>query len=265
MLTLQETYECENPVALITGSGSPRVGRRIAMWLADRGCRIALHAKDQLDSSSTAEALSRLGKNVLVTRGALDDSGTCERIVAETCDTFGRIDILINSAAIWSPVSLEKVTAELMKNYYDVNVVGSFLCAQAAGMRMIEQNRGGCIVNLGDWATTRPYLDYAAYFPTKGAIEVMTRSLAVEFGARNRRVRVNCIQPGPVMFADDVPESTREKVNSASLSEPGSADHIAHAVQFLCENDFVTGVCLHVDGGRQIYANDGMQIGLNLG
>ena len=94
----------------------------------------------------------------------------------------------------------------------------------------------------------------------------MTRSLAVELASRNRSVRVNCVQPGPVLLADDVSDSVRQKVSASTLvGRIGTADHIAHAVQFLCENDFVTGVCLPVDGGRRIFAPDGLQVGLNLG
>ena len=131
---------------------------------------------------------------------------------------------------------------------------------------MVEQVTGGSIINIGDWATVRPYLDHAAYFPSKGAIEVMTRSLAVELAHRNRKIRVNCIQPGPVMLADHVSESHRKRVAASTLvGEVGTPHHVAHAVRFLCENDFVTGICLPVDGGRQIYAPDGLQVGLNTG
>jgi NAD(P)-dependent dehydrogenase (short-subunit alcohol dehydrogenase family) len=94
----------------------------------------------------------------------------------------------------------------------------------------------------------------------------MTRSLAVELASRNRRIRVNCVQPGPVLLADHVSDDLRTRVaDSTLLGKIGSPDNIAHAVQFLCENDFVTGVCLAVDGGRSIFAPDGLQVGLNSG
>ena len=103
-------------------------------------------------------------------------------------------------------------------------------------------------------------------FPSKGAIEVMTRSLAVELAHRNTRIRVNCIQPGPVLLADDVSAEYAQRIAASTLvGRVGTPLHVAHAVQFLCENDFVTGICLPVDGGRSIYAPDGLQIGLNSG
>ena len=106
------------------------------------------------------------------------------------------------------------------------------------------------IINLGDWATVRPYLDYAGYFPSKGAIPTLTRNLAVELAHRNPRVRVNAVLPGPVMLPPDLPADERERVIRGTLvKREGSPQNVADAVVFLAENDFVTGVCLPVDGG----------------
>ncbi|MEZ6087477.1 MAG: SDR family oxidoreductase [Pirellulaceae bacterium] len=89
----------------------------------------------------------------------------------------------------------------------------------------------------------------------------MTASLALELGQRNRNIRVNAILPGPVMLGEDVSDEVR-KANEEStlLQRVGTAEHVAHAVWFLVENDFVTGVCLPVDGGRTIFAGDPMQV-----
>lgn len=264
---LRQTFQCDHPVALVTGSGSPRVGRAIAVHLASLGCRVALHANTSgTEARKTADELCDRGIDAIVTVGDLRDPNAVSAIINQVVTTFGRIDILVNSAAIWSPTPLEEITSDELRNYFDVNAIGTFLTARAAGLQMVSQPSGGCIINLGDWATVRPYLDHAAYFPSKGAVETMTRSLAVELGSRNPRVRVNCIQPGPVLLANDVDEDKRKKIaDSVLLKRVGSADQIAHAVQFLCENDFITGVTLPVDGGRSIYANDGMQSGLNTG
>ncbi|TWU41088.1 SDR family NAD(P)-dependent oxidoreductase [Novipirellula artificiosorum] len=268
MRLLQQTFDCDAPVALVTGSGAPRVGRAIADWLAKLQCRIALHANSSTEQSSLAadQIRQRYNVDVIVTQGALQEEGVGDRIVSQTVDHFGRIDILVNSAAIWHPTPLESVTADEVRRYFDINSLGTFLCSRAAGLRMVEQPSGGSIINLGDWATVRPYLDHAAYFPSKGSIEVMTRSLAVELGARNHRVRVNCLQPGPVLLGDDVDADQRERIANSTLVERiGTPENIAHAVQFLCENDFITGVCLPVDGGRSVYAPDGLQVGMNTG
>jgi pteridine reductase len=123
---------------------------------------------------------------------------------------------------------------------------------------MVRQAEGGCIINFGDWAEARPYLNYAAYFPSKGAIPTLTRCLAVELGSRNPRVRVNCILPGPVMLPPDLPEAERKQAIDATLvKHEGRPENVAQAVLSLIDNDFVTGVCLPVDGGRTVYAGPG--------
>jgi len=100
----------------------------------------------------------------------------------------------------------------------------------------------------------RPYLNYAAYFPSKGAIPTLTRCLAVELASRNPKVRVNCILPGPVMLPADLPQAERQQAIDATLvKREGCPENIAQAVLALIDNDFITGVCLPVDGGRTIY------------
>jgi NAD(P)-dependent dehydrogenase (short-subunit alcohol dehydrogenase family) len=266
MTTLNQVFQCNSPVALVTGSGAPRVGRAIALHLASLGCRIALHANQSQDEADeVAESIEKEhGVDAIVTLGSLSDESVPNRLVEETTNRFGRIDILVNGAAIWHPTSLEEITVDEIRKYFEINTIGSFLCARAAGKKMAGQPTGGSIINIGDWATVRPYQDHAAYFPSKGAIEVMTRSLAVELSQRNANIRVNCIQPGPVLLADDVSEEEAEqRANSTLMGRVGTPQHVAHAVQFLCENDFVTGVCLPVDGGLTIYARDGLQTATN--
>lgn len=264
---LQSVFQVDQPVAWVTGSGSPRVGRAIALHLAGLGCRIALHAHHSVqDCQTLADQLQAAGTATVITQGDVSCGDSVDTMLQQINTAFGRIDIVVNSAAIWQPQSLESVSADDLQRYFAVNAVGSFLTARAAGLQMVNQPRGGVIVNIGDWATARPYLDHAAYFPSKGAVETMTRSLAVELASRNPRVRVNCIQPGPVLLAADAGGDLQQQLAAGMLlKRVGTPEHVAHAVQFLCENDFVTGVCLPVDGGRTIYANDGLQSGLNTG
>lgn len=268
MTTLQETFDCEHPVALVTGSGAPRVGRNIAMRLANAGCDISLHANRSIDAAQqTAGHLrDQFGRQALVTNGTLEDSSVPERLVEQTHQHFGRIDILVNSAAIWHPTRLDAVTVEEMRRYFDINTLAVFLLTRAAGQRMAKQPSGGSVINLGDWATVRPYLDHAAYFPSKAGVEVMTRSLAVELAQLNPRIRVNCVQPGPVLLSEDVSDEETSRLAASTLVRRiGRPEDVAHAVQFLCENSFVTGVCLPVDGGRTIFAPDNLQVGMNTG
>ena len=108
-------------------------------------------------------------------------------------------------------------------------------------------------MTIGDWADVRPYLGYAAYFPSKGAVASITRSLAVELAHRNPRIRVNSILPGPVMLPPDLSEEEKqEAVAGTLLKREGSPANIAQAVLSFLDNDYVTGVCLPVDGGRTL-------------
>jgi pteridine reductase len=119
---------------------------------------------------------------------------------------------------------------------------------------MVKQPGGGCIVNFGDWAVERPYLDHAAYFASKGAIPTLTRTFAVELGTRNPRVRVNCVLPGPLMLPPDLAQGERQLAIDGTLAKrEGSPENAAQAVLFFVENDYVTGTCLPVDGGRTIF------------
>ncbi len=244
------------PVAWITGSGAPRVGQAIAKYFAMRGYRIALHANQSLQSAmDTISDLNRDGVQAIAVQGAVEDPDFANTSVQHIVKNFGRIDVLVNSAAIWEWKSLENITASDVRRQFEVNTLGTFLCSQAAGLQMVAQPNGGSIVLVGDWAVSRPYRDFAAYFAGKGAIETMTRSLAVELATRNPNVRVNAILPGPVMLASTIsPERANEIQMQCLLKRHGSPEDVAHAAFFLATNAFVTGVCLPVDGGRSIYA-----------
>jgi pteridine reductase len=245
-------------VALVTGNGKRRVGWYVAEALAERGYALAIHFRNSAaEARETAAAFERRGLRAFAVHADLTDERAVRAMVQETLDRFGRLDVLVNCAAAWKSKRLEDVTADDVRFYLETNTLGTFLCSQAAGLAMVKQEQGGCIVTLGDWATARPYVNYAAYFPSKGAIPALTRCLAVELGSRNPAVRVNCILPGPVLLPPDLPAAEREQSIRATLvGREGKPANIAQAVLFFIDNDFVTGVCLPVDGGRTIYSPD---------
>jgi pteridine reductase len=241
-------------VALITGAGKKRVGRHVADALAERGFDLAIHYRTSgADADEAVRDYQRRGLAAAAFQADLTDEAAILAMFAGVRQRFGRIDVLVNTAAIWSPKKLEDTNADDVRRNFDTNVLGTFLCAKQAGLAMAAQPEGGVIVNFGDWAEARPYLDYSAYFASKGAIPALTRCLAVELAARNPRVRVNCILPGPVMMPPDLPEAERQKAIAGTLvKQAGSPQHVAQAVLFFIDNDFVTGVTLPVDGGRTI-------------
>jgi pteridine reductase len=243
-------------VALVTGSGKRRVGWYVADALAGRGFALALHYRTSaVEAAESVACFEGRGVEAVALPADLADEGGVRALVTAVLDRFGRIDVLVNCAAVWRPTPLEATTAEDVRRFFDVNTLGTFLCSRQAGLVMTGQPEGGCIVTVGDWATARPYRDHTAYFISKGAIPALTRSLAVELGRRNPAVRVNCILPGPVMLPEDMAAADRQKVIAATLvRREGRPENVVQAVLFFLDNDFVTGVCLPVDGGRTIFA-----------
>jgi pteridine reductase len=243
-------------VALVTGSGKRRVGWHVAEALARQGYRTVVHYRtSRSQAEETATYLQTLGVAAVAVGADLGNEDEVAGLFEQIKQHFDRLDVLVNCAAVWSPKRLEAVTADELRLNFNVNVLGTFLCARAAGLVMVGQEQGGCIITLGDWAVRRPYLNYSPYFASKGAIPTLTRTLAVELGTRNPRVRVNCIEPGPVMLPPDLPPQERQEAIDATLvRREGSPADVARAVLALVDNEFITGVCLPVDGGRSVYA-----------
>lgn len=218
-------------VALVTG-GERGVGAAVVRALASRGYAVAIHAHGSLqEARSMADQLAAVGVPSLAVTANLRDEGPVRAMVQRVADHFGRIDAVITCAMIRHPGPLEEVTADDLRTHFDINCVGTFVAAQEAGAFMVRQSDGGCIVTLADSAVARPSPDVAAFWPSQGAIPVLARSLSVEFAARNPRVRVNCV------LAD------------TSCQREGTPEHVAHAVLFLLEQEFLTGVCLPLGGG----------------
>jgi pteridine reductase len=242
------------PVALITGAGR-RIGAAVAQALAAKGYRLILHVNHSRgEAEAMAKKITLAGGAAIVRAADLRDTAALEQMLDDAGDHFGRIDALVNCAAIWRAAPLEQVTPSDVREHFEINTLGTFICCQRVGLRMVGQESGGAIVNFGDWAVGRPYVDHAAYFPSKGAIPALTRTFAVELGRRNPRVRVNAVLPGPVMLAESAsPEEQRYVIDGTLVKRAGTGDDIAAAVVFLIESTFITGACLPVDGGRSVY------------
>ena len=245
-------------VALVTGSGKRRIGWHVADALAGRGHALVLHYRSSAtEASASVDAFRACGVEAVALQADLSDEKALRGLIDQTLARFGRLDVLVNTAAAWKSKKLEDVTAADVRFYFETNTLGTFLCSQMAGLAMVKQPEGGCIITVADWAIVRPYINYAAYFPSKGAIPTLTRTLAVELGSRNPAVRVNCILPGPVLLPLDLPAEERQQaINATLVKREGKPENIAQAVLFFLDNNFVTGVCLPVDGGRTIFAPD---------
>jgi pteridine reductase len=237
-------------VALVTG-GAVRVGRAIVLDLASRGYRIAIHANQSLDrAQALVKQLAEAGHEAAAFGADLRDEEATRAMIDRARRHFGRLDALVNNAAIWSPTPLAGTAADDLRKFFEVNALAAFICCQQAGQIMLQQAEGGAIVNIGDWAVERPYRDYGAYFMSKAAIPTMTRLFAVELAPR---VRVNAVLPGPVMLSDSISAAEQQRAIAGTLLQrPGRPENVAQAVAALLENDFATGVCLPIDGGRTL-------------
>src|SRR5947209_6942661 len=235
-------------VALVTGSGKPRVGWHVADALARRGYGLVVHYhRSQPDADETVASFRERGVEAIAIGADLTDETAARALVEQSLAHFGRLDVLVNCAAIWVATRLEDVTAADVRRHFETNTLGTFVCSQQAGLAMVRQPEGGCIVTVGDWADVRPYVNYSAYFTSKAAIPGLTRCLAVELGTRNPNVRVNCVLPGPVMLPPEL--SGAEKVQSIAgtlVRREGRPENVGQAVLAFIDNDFMTGACLTV-------------------
>src|SRR5262249_36873630 len=152
-------------VALVTGSGKRRVGWYVADALARRGYALAVHYRTSAaEAAETTVALRGHGVEAVAFQADLPDEAAVLAMVAAVLAHFGRLDVLVNCAAVWKGKRLEDITAADVRLHLETNTLGTFLCCQHAGLAMVKQPEGGCIVNISDWAEVRPYLNYAAYF-----------------------------------------------------------------------------------------------------
>lgn len=235
-------------VALVTG-GARRVGRALALALADGGARIAIHHHESpADAASLIDQLSARGIEAVAFQYDLRKADAPDRLVADVVDHFGTLDILVNSAAVMVRSPLEDITFDQWDDTFALNLRAPFFCARAAERAMGE--RGGVIVNLADLAGIEAWPAYAAHGISKAGVIHMTRVLARILAPR---VRVNAIAPGAVLLpeswsADDAAHLER----TTPLHRLGSPNDVAQAMLYLIEADYVTGDLIVVDGGRHI-------------
>ena len=221
--------------ALVTG-GARRVGRAIVEELARAGCRVVIHYNG---SAADAEALARTLSGAITVAADLRDRDAAPRLVAAS---GGALDILVNSAAGYARTPLSSLSDDAWDDMLALNL--------AAPMRLMrEASRAGVssIVNIVDVAAWQPWANWTAYATSKAALLHLSRCLAIELAPATR---VNCVAPGTVIFPDDWDEARRaQQLEKVPLGRVGSPADVARAVRFLCEEPYLTGACIPVDGG----------------
>ena len=236
--------------ALVTGAGR-RVGRALALALARRGCDVALHYNQTAVGADQAAAEIRaLGRRAGTFAADLTSAETPADLVGRVTDHFGRLDILINSAAIMERTPFGSIGAATWDRIMALNLRAPFLLAQSAAPHLRAADGAGAIVNIADLAAFETWPGYLPHGISKSGIVHMTRGLARVLAPD---IRVNAIAPGTVLLPDDWSATDEERLNKTTpLGRQGTPDDVAAAMLFLLDSDYITGETIIVDGGRHI-------------
>ncbi len=243
-------------VALVTGAGH-RVGRSIALALAGGGADVVVHyGGSRAAAEATAAEIAALGVSAVAWPADLADPAAIAGLFERVADRFGRLDVLVNSAATFRKQPFARVTAADWDAALAVNLRAPFLCMQHAAPLMRAAPRPGgapaLVVNLADLSGVYPWRGYVQHGVSKAGLLHLTRIAARELAPD---VRVNAVVPGAILPPPGVdPEGDlwREIGGAAPLARPGHPDLVASAVLFLAANDYVTGAALPVDGGEHL-------------
>jgi pteridine reductase len=235
-------------VALVTGAGR-RVGRAIALALAGKGMRLAVHYNAAAtDAEETAQLARAAGATDAWTISAdLRDARACARLIDEVAERGNALDVLVNSAAEMHRTPFDSVTSEEWDDIMALNLKSPFFCSQAAARHMTD---GGAIVNIADLAALETWPEYIPHGISKAGVMQMTRALARKLAPK---IRVNAVVPGAVLLPEHWTQEDADKlVRTTPLARLGAPEDVAHAVIYLLESDYVTGDAVVVDGGRHL-------------
>jgi len=241
--------ELEGKVALVTG-GARRLGRQIALALAERGAELVVHYRESATAALELLAeLKRMGGKPVAVQGDLALPADVERIVETGLAAFGRIDVLVNSASVFPRTPLEAVTVADWDHVLAVNLRAPFFLCQRVAVGMRRQGRGK-IINLADIGGSQVWADYLPYCLSKAGLLALTRGLAKALAPT---VQVNAIAPGVVLLPDGSSDAERRRATDRiPLGRLGAPEDVVRALLYLVESDFATGEVLTVDGGQRL-------------
>jgi NAD(P)-dependent dehydrogenase (short-subunit alcohol dehydrogenase family) len=233
--------ELRGKVVLVTG-GAKRIGRGIALRLAEEGARVAIHySRSEAEAKRTAEECG--GAELF--RADLEKVPEIERMFGEVEARLGRLDGLVNNAARFTRFDPLEITEKDWDFIHSVNLKAVFFCCQH-GARLMKKNGGGRIVNLSSLGGIRPWAEHAHYCASKAGVIMLTRALAKAFAPE---ITVNSVAPGVIPF-EDIDERGKRMIAATPAGRGGTPAEIADAVMFfLRASNFVTGQIVAVDGG----------------
>jgi pteridine reductase len=232
-------------VALVTGAGK-RIGRAVALRLAREGADIVIHYNRSKSEADEAVAeIENIGRKSIAVQADLSDVTQIGRLFQHASARFGRLDVLVNSAANFLPARLEDTTEKTWDMVLDTNLKAPFFCAQAAAP--ILKKSSGVIINFGDIGGILAWPGYIPHCASKAGVIMLTKCLAKALAPE---VRVNAIAPGTITMSGDPSEWEADFIRRAPLHRAGTTEDVADAVSYLVHAKFVTGQVLVLDGGR---------------
>ncbi len=250
--TYKGSGKLRDKVALITG-GDSGIGRAVAIAFAKEGADIAIGYLDEhQDAEETKRQVEQEGRRCITVSGDVGDEALCQQLVRRTLAELGRLDVLVNNAAVQYPQdSIEEITAEQLERTFRTNIFAYFFLTKAALPHLIK---GSAIVNTTSVTAYRGSPKLLDYSSTKGAIVAFTRSLALSLVEKG--IRVNGVAPGPI-WTPLIPASFQEgKVagfgGNVPMKRPGQPEEVANCYVFLASDDasYMTGQILHPNGGE---------------
>ena len=245
--------DLHNKVALITGS-SRGIGRGCAIEMARCGADIVINYRTHPgEAEEVAEVVRQFGRDVITVGTDVSDRGAVEMMVQQGIDRFGKIDILVNNAAMSIRKPFLEISVAEVSRTIDVCMWGVFHCSQVVARHMVERNEGGKILIISSVHAFIPFGDSVAYNTAKAGINNMGYTMATEL--TQHRINVNVIEPGWTDTPGERNFATEEELQEGGKKLPwgrlGTIEDIGQAAAFLCSDaaDYITGACLKVDGG----------------
>jgi NAD(P)-dependent dehydrogenase (short-subunit alcohol dehydrogenase family) len=242
--------QIKNKVALVTGGGH-RVGKAISIALAQRKANIAVHYHtSQSFAEDTTQELRNLGVEALCVKGNIAVKDDWLQMKDAILKKWGRIDILINNAAIFYKTPFFNVSEEDLDNFCNTNLKGAFWGCKVVGEIMYKKKTGK-IINIADVSAEKIWTNYIPYCISKAAVISLTKGVAKALAPY---VTVNAVAPGTVLLAENYDAGEESAlIQQTPLKRIGSAEDIANTILFLIEgSNFITGATIKVDGGRSL-------------
>ncbi|MCY4020096.1 MAG: SDR family oxidoreductase [Chloroflexi bacterium] len=246
--------ELNDKVALVTGSAR-RIGRAIALELAEHGVNILVHyhRSDPSQVRDTLQEIKSLGVDAFAAGADLSQPEGVQQLFSEFQTYYDRLDIVVNNAAVFQQRAFLDVSLEDWDLTMALNLRAPFLITQRAA-RIMQENPipGGTIINICDAGVDGPWSKYPHHGISKSSLWMLTQVSALSLAPT---IRVNAVVPGPVLKTDrqDLTDDAWAKVaERIPLKRTGSAGDVARAVLYLCQEDHTSGVLLHLTGGEHL-------------